>query len=130
MTTLRTRHAMRLAALGLALGLVAAACGDDSGSSSDTTAAATTAAATTAAATTAKPADTTAGATTTAKETSTTAAAEPKYEIAADRVSKCPAEATAQPADGAPIKVAFVGPQTGPLAGFGLIAKGLQPVID
>ena len=120
---------MRLAALGLALGLVAAACGDDSDSgSSDTTAAATTAAATTAAATTA--AGTTAAGTTEAATTTEAEPMEEAYAIADDRVAKCPAEATAPLADGDPIKVAFVGPQTGPLAGFGLIAKGLQPVID
>src|SRR4029078_1309854 len=41
-----------------------------------------------------------------------------------------PADATAEKADGAPIKVAFVGPQTGPLAGFGLIGKGMKAWCD
>jgi len=114
---IRRRNIAKVMATGLALGLVAVACGDDSGSSSgDTTG--TTAAATT----------TSAGATTTAAAGSTTsAAAASNFKI---NESSCPADATADLAAGAPIKLAFVAPQTGPLAGFGIIGEGMKVVFN
>jgi len=43
---------------------------------------------------------------------------------------KCPADATQPLADGAPIKIGFIGPQTGPLAAFGVIAQGMKVYFD
>ena len=42
----------------------------------------------------------------------------------------CPPDATEPLADGEPIKLAFVGPQTGPLASFGVIGKGMKVYFD
>ena len=42
----------------------------------------------------------------------------------------CPASATEALPDGEPIKIAFIGPQTGPLAAFGVIGQGMQIYFD
>ena len=42
----------------------------------------------------------------------------------------CPPEATTALADGEPIKLAFIGPQTGPLAAFGVIGQGMKVYFD
>ena len=42
----------------------------------------------------------------------------------------CPASATEALPDGEPIKIAFIGPQTGPLAAFGVIGQGMQVYFD
>jgi branched-chain amino acid transport system substrate-binding protein len=126
MTNKRRRLSQVLAA-GVALSFVAAACGSDSDNGEG--------------ATTVAPAATTAGpaATTTAAPTATTAppdtlAPQKTTLPAADRFvvndSACPPEAKAALAAGAPIKIGFSAPLTGPLAGFGLIAQGLQAQID
>ena len=44
--------------------------------------------------------------------------------------TNCPADATTPLADGAPIKIGFIGPQTGPLAAFGQIAPGMKVLFD
>ena len=44
--------------------------------------------------------------------------------------TSCPADATTPLADGAPIKIGFIGPQTGPLAAFGQIAPGMKVLFD
>ena len=107
---MRKATLVRAAAAGLALTFVAAACGDDSGSSTATTAAA---AATTAA-----------GAATTAAGAATTAAA--GGETLKVDTANCPADATAELAAGADITIGSVIPQSGPLAAFGAIAQGLN----
>ena len=107
---MRKATLVRAAAAGLALTFVAAACGDDSGSSAATTAAA---AATTAA-----------GAATTAAGAATTAAA--GGETLKVDTANCPADATAELAAGADITIGSVIPQSGPLAAFGAIAQGLN----
>jgi ABC-type branched-subunit amino acid transport system substrate-binding protein len=150
-----------IAALGAALGLLAAACGDDDGgggattagggttaagttAAPGTTAAGTTAApATTAAGTTAAPATTTAGSTaaetTTAETTAapTTAAAGGEFGLI-DGVYKGIAGFELDPADcpedwnptqgitDTEIRLFESLPQSGPLAGFGLIGDGMQ----
>jgi branched-chain amino acid transport system substrate-binding protein len=108
-------------ATGVALSLVAAACGGDD---DDTAEPATTQAP----ATTVAPATTEAPATTTGGETTTTA--EPAADAFAIDDADCPDDAKAELAAAAPIKIAFIGPQTGPLAGFGLIAAGLKAQFD
>jgi ABC-type branched-subunit amino acid transport system substrate-binding protein len=118
--------------LGLAaavcLSLVAAACGsDDDGDSADTTAAPPVA-------TEAAPVDTTPATTEAAPETSaaetSVAATEPAPEGFTVPTDNCPAEATEALADGAPVKIGFIGPQTGPLAAFGVIAQGMKVYFD
>ena len=42
----------------------------------------------------------------------------------------CPPEATEPLADGEPIKIGFIGPQTGPLAAFGVIGQGMKIYFD
>ncbi|HEX9259764.1 MAG TPA: ABC transporter substrate-binding protein, partial [Acidimicrobiales bacterium] len=111
---IRRRNLAKVLTVGVTLGLVAAACGDDGGSSGGETT--TTAAATT----------TAAGASTTAAASTTTAAAS-NYKI---NDANCPAEAKADLAAGAPIKLAFVAPQTGPLAGFGIIGQGMKVIFN
>jgi branched-chain amino acid transport system substrate-binding protein len=101
-----------------ALALVAAACGSSGGGTASTAAPATQAP-TTAAATT--PAT---GAPATEAPTTTPATQAPSGGFQVP-TTNCPADATQPLADGAPIKIGFIGPQTGPLAGFGIIAKGL-----
>ena len=80
----------------------------------------TEAADTTAAAETAAP-------TTEAAATTSAAPAAPAFQVPTDA---CPPEATTALADGEPIKLAFVGPQTGPLAGFGVIGQGMKVFFD
>jgi branched-chain amino acid transport system substrate-binding protein len=118
------KHLGRVLATGVALALVAAACGDDDGGAGGTT---TAAEATT---TTAGETTTTAGETTTTAGGETTTTTAPEAERFTLDLPNCPAEATTPLADGEPIKVAFVGPQTGPLAGFGLIGEGLKVWFD
>jgi ABC-type branched-subunit amino acid transport system substrate-binding protein len=104
------------------LAIIAASCGSDSKSASTTAAAP----ATEAPATTAAAAGTTEAAATTEASASTEAAA------AAFQVptTNCPADATQPLADGDPIKIGFIGPQTGPLAAFGQIGPGMKIVFD
>ena len=42
----------------------------------------------------------------------------------------CPADTTQALADGAPVKIGFIGPQTGPLAAFGVIGQGMKVYFD
>jgi branched-chain amino acid transport system substrate-binding protein len=102
----------RFVAAGLALTFIAAACGDDSGSSSATTAAA---AATTgaAAATTAAGAATSAAASTATFKVPTTG---------------CPSDVSTPLADGADIVLGMTVPLTGALAAFGAIPQGMNAV--
>ena len=123
----RTR--LRVAAV-LCLPLIAAACGSDKGGSSATSAAPTSAApATTTAETTATTTAETTATTTPTTETAaaTTAPAAETFKVPTDN---CPADATQPLADGAPIKIGFIGPQTGPLAGFGVIGQGMKVYFD
>ncbi|HWC67926.1 MAG TPA: ABC transporter substrate-binding protein [Acidimicrobiales bacterium] len=122
----RSRRIPGALALAVTLAITAAACGDDDdggGEAADTTAAAP--AETTAAA----PADTTAApADTTEAPAETTAAPEaPAFQVPTDN---CPPEATEPLADGEPVKIGFIGPQTGPLAAFGVIGQGMQVYFD
>ncbi len=107
------------------LSLIATACGSDSKSSATTAAAPTTTAALPAT-TAPAPAETTAE---TTAETSapTTEPAAAVFKVPTDN---CPADATQPLADGAPIKIGFIGPQTGQLAGFGVIGQGMKVYFD
>jgi len=137
-------------AAALCLSLIAAACGSDDDKAADTTAAAaaTTAAATatTTAATEATTAETTAE-TTEATEATTAETTEATTESTAEETTapettevsgetfqvptdNCPADTTQPLADGAPIKIGFIGPQTGPLAAFGVIGQGMKVYFD
>jgi branched-chain amino acid transport system substrate-binding protein len=120
---IRSRRISSALALATCLSLIAAACGDDD---DDGGAAATTAAP--AAETTAAPeAETTvASEETTAPETTAEAAAE-AFQVPTDN---CPPETTEPLADGEPLKLAFIGPQTGPLAAFGVIGQGMNIYFD
>ena len=113
----RLRGAVPLTA---ALALVAAACGSDDGGGASTEAPSTEAAETTAAAETAAP-------TSEAEATTSAAPAAPAFQVPTDA---CPPEATTALADGEPIKLAFVGAQTGPLAAFGVIGQGMKVFFD
>jgi branched-chain amino acid transport system substrate-binding protein len=120
----RTRVAVA-AAVGLSL--IAAACGSDN----DNGGAATTAATPT---TEAAPES---SAETTAAPTESSAAAEssaPSTEAAAETfkvpTDNCPADTTEPLAAGEPIKIGFIGPQTGPLAAFGVIGQGMKVYFD
>jgi ABC-type branched-subunit amino acid transport system substrate-binding protein len=104
-----------------ALALVAAACGSDDGGAS-TEAPATEAPATEAPATEAPATEAPA---TEAPATEAPAAA--AFQVPTEN---CPPEATTALADGEPIKLAFIGPQTGPLAAFGVIAQGMNVYFD
>jgi branched-chain amino acid transport system substrate-binding protein len=101
------------------LAVIAASCGSDSNSAS-TTAAAGTEAPTTAAA----------AATTEAPSSSAAASTEPAAAAFQVPTTNCPADATTPLADGAPIKIGFIGPQTGPLAAFGQIGPAMKVVYD
>jgi len=102
------------------LAMIAASCGSDSNSASTTAApAGTEASATTAAA-----------ATTEAPSSSAAASSEPAAPGFAVPTTSCPPDATQPVADGAPVKIGFVGPQTGPLAAFGQIGPGMKVVFD
>ncbi|HTN80462.1 MAG TPA: ABC transporter substrate-binding protein [Acidimicrobiales bacterium] len=113
---MRRATLVRVASAGLALMFVAAACGDDSGSSSATTGAATSAAAAT----------TAAGAATTAAGAATTAAGS----AAAFTVptTGCPSDVSTPLADGADIVLGMTVPLTGALAAFGAIPQGMNAV--
>lgn len=138
--TRRARRSTSALAAVMCLSLIAASCGDDDDDDAGTedTSAASEPAATDspAAETTAAPeAETTAapeGETTVAGDEETTVPddSEPAGEAFAVPTENCPADATEALADGEPIKIAFVGPQTGPLAGFGVIGQGMQVVFD
>jgi branched-chain amino acid transport system substrate-binding protein len=104
----RRRNSVRMLGVVAIAGLVVAACGSSSKTGSTTTAAVSTTASTTQAPT-------------------TTAFVEPSFKV---DTSKCPADATTKLAAGDPIKIAFIGPQTGPLAGFGVIKDGMQAYFD
>jgi ABC-type branched-subunit amino acid transport system substrate-binding protein len=121
----RSRRIPGALALAVTLALTAAACGDDDGGgdAADTTAApaADTTAAPAADTTGAPAADTTAA----PEETEPPAAA--AFQVPTDN---CPPEATEPLADGEPVKIAFVGPQTGPLAAFGVIGQGMKVYFD
>jgi branched-chain amino acid transport system substrate-binding protein len=129
--TNRKRRAASFLAAGIALSVVAAACGSSNknGSGGSATTAASGATTTAAAATTAAPTTTAAsGATTTAGGATTTAAGGAAgYTI---NSSKCPADASQALPAGADIKIGFSAPQTGPLAGFGIIAKGMNVIFN
>ena len=79
--------------------------------------------------TTAAWADTTAASDTT-EATEGTEGTEPAGEAFQVPTDNCPPSATEELADGEPIKIAFVGPQTGPLAAFGVIGQGMQVYFD
>ena len=102
------------------LAVLAASCGSDSKSAS-TTAAAATEAPTTAAAAATTEAPASSGA------PSSEPAAAASFQVP---TTSCPADATTPLADGAPIKIGFIGPQTGPLASFGQIAPGMKVLFD
>jgi branched-chain amino acid transport system substrate-binding protein len=102
------------------LAVIAASCGSSSNSASTTAAPAATEAATTAAA----------AATTEAPSSSAAASSEPAAPAFQVPTTNCPADATTPLADGAPIKIGFIGPQTGPLAAFGQIGPGMKVVFD
>ena len=55
---------------------------------------------------------------------------EPAGEAFQVPTDNCPPDATEPLADGEPIKIAFVGPQTGPLAAFGVIGQGMKIYFD
>ncbi len=101
------------------LAVLAASCGSDSKSASTTAAAATEAPTTAAAA-----------ATTEAPTSSGAPSSEPAAASFQVPTTNCPADATTPLADGAPIKIGFIGPQTGPLASFGQIAPGMKVLFD
>ncbi len=106
-----------------ALALVAAACGsDDDGGSADTEAPATEAPASEAPATEAPATEAPAS-----EAPATDAPAAAAFQVPTDA---CPPEATTALADGEPIKLAFIGPQTGPLAAFGVIGQGMKVYFD
>jgi ABC-type branched-subunit amino acid transport system substrate-binding protein len=105
-----------------ALALVAAACGSDDDGGASTEAPATEAPATEAPATEAPATEAPA---TEAPATEAPAAA--AFQVPTEN---CPPEATTALADGEPIKLAFIGPQTGPLAAFGVIAQGMNVYFD
>lgn len=122
--------------LGLAaavcVSLIAAACGSDDNTSTPSSAAApeaTEAPLDTTAAT--SPEETTA-ATTPSTEATDTSVASTEPPAAAFQVptDNCPADTTTPLADGDPIKIGFVGPQTGPLAAFGVIGQGMKVYFD
>jgi branched-chain amino acid transport system substrate-binding protein len=117
----RSRRSSGALALAVSLALVAAACGDDddSGDAAGTEAPAEE--------TTAAPAEETTAA---PEEATTTAGSEPAAEAFQVPTDSCPPEATTPLADGEPIKIAFIGPQTGPLAAFGVIGQGMQIYFD
>jgi ABC-type branched-subunit amino acid transport system substrate-binding protein len=117
--TWRLRAALPITA---ALAIIAGACGSDSNSADTTSAPATEAPATEAPATEA-PATEAPATEAPATEAPTTEAAAAAFQVPTD---KCPADATTPLADGEPIKIAFIGPQTGLLASFGLIGQGMQ----
>ncbi|MDP9465296.1 MAG: ABC transporter substrate-binding protein [Actinomycetota bacterium] len=121
-----TRVRLGLAA-AVCLSLVGAACGDDDDGASATTAAAP--AATEAAPVETSPATTEAAPETSAAETSV-AATEPAAAAFSVPTDNCPADTTEPLADGAPIKIGFIGPQTGPLAAFGVIGQGMKVYFD
>jgi ABC-type branched-subunit amino acid transport system substrate-binding protein len=108
------------------LSLAVAACGSDSKSTATTAAAVATTEAAPATTTAATTAETTAQ---TAAET-TVAATEPAETAFKVPTDNCPADATEALAAGAPIKLGFIGPQTGPLAAFGVIAQGMKVYFD
>jgi ABC-type branched-subunit amino acid transport system substrate-binding protein len=108
-----------VAAAGVALAFVAAACGDDDDSGTGATTTAAGGATTTAAAAT----TTAGGATTTAAGGATTTSAGGGETFKVD-TSKCPADAT-QPITG-DLKIGSVFPQSGQLAAFGAIAQGIN----
>ncbi|MBK5332245.1 MAG: ABC transporter substrate-binding protein, partial [Ilumatobacteraceae bacterium] len=122
-----TRTRLGVAA-AVCLSVIAAACGSDSNTS--TTASNTAGVATTAAAS----ADTTAATTaeTTASTVAETAAPTTEAAAAAFKVptDNCPADTTTALAAGSTIKIGFIGPQTGPLAGFGVIGQGMKVYFD
>jgi ABC-type branched-subunit amino acid transport system substrate-binding protein len=105
-----------------ALALVAAACGSDDDGGASTEAPATEAPATEAPATEA-PGTEAPG----TEAPGTDAPAAETFQVPTDN---CPPEATTALADGEPIKLAFIGPQTGPLAAFGVIAQGMKVYFD
>ena len=113
-------------ATAVCLSLAVAACGSDSKSTATTAAAVATTEAAPATTTAATTAETTAQ---TAAET-TVAATEPAETAFKVPTDNCPADATEALAAGAPIKLGFIGPQTGPLAAFGVIAQGMKVYFD
>lgn len=117
---IRSRRISGALALAACLSLVAAACGDDDDGAADTTAAPTEETTAAPAETTEAPAETTAA----PEETEPPAQA---FQVPTDN---CPPEATEALADGEPIKLAFIGPQTGPLAAFGVIGQGMKVYFD
>jgi ABC-type branched-subunit amino acid transport system substrate-binding protein len=118
-------------AAALCLPLIAVACGSDKASGPATSAAAATTTEAAPASTTAETTAATTAETTASTEAETTVAAtEPAEEAFKVPTDNCPADATQPLADGAPIKIGFIGPQTGPLAGFGVIAQGEKVYFD
>jgi branched-chain amino acid transport system substrate-binding protein len=115
---MRRATLVRALSAGLALTFVAAACGDDSGSSSATTASAATSAA--------GAATTGAGAATSAAGAATTAAGS----AAAFSVptTNCPSDVNTPLAAGADISLGMTVPLTGALAAFGAIPQGMNAV--
>jgi ABC-type branched-subunit amino acid transport system substrate-binding protein len=111
------------------LSLGVAACGSDDDEGSSATSAAPPAA------TEAAPVETTPAATdapteTTAAAETTVAATEPAPTGFAVPTDNCPADTTEALGDGAPVKIGFIGPQTGPLAAFGVIGQGMKVYFD
>ena len=113
-------------ATAVCLSLAVAACGSDEKSTATTAAAVATTEAAPATTTAATTAETTAA---TAAET-TVAATEPAETAFKVPTDNCPADATEALAAGAPVKLGFIGPQTGPLAAFGVIAQGMKVYFD
>jgi len=147
----------RALAAALCLSLIAAACGSDDDEAATTTAAAATTAAapgtttaasegTTAETTAPTSEETTAESTGDTTESTTEATTEATTEVTTEDTASdtteasaaafqvptdnCPADATEPLADGAPIKLGFIGPQTGPLAAFGVIGQGMKVYFD
>ncbi len=114
----RWRAAMPITALAL----VAAACGSDDDGGASTEAPATEAPASEAPATEAPATEAPAS-----EAPATDAPAAAAFQVPTDA---CPPEATTALADGEPIKLAFIGPQTGPLAAFGVIGQGMKVYFD
>ncbi|HEY7628386.1 MAG TPA: ABC transporter substrate-binding protein [Ilumatobacteraceae bacterium] len=124
-----TRTRLGLAA-ALCLPLIAAACGSDDNGGSATSAAAPTTTEAAPATTTAEPEETTAATTEATEAETSVPATEPAAEAFQVPTDNCPADTTQALADGAPVKIGFIGPQTGPLAGFGVIAQGMKVYFD
>jgi len=112
---IRKKRWLRLAAVGMAFGLLAAACGDDEGTETGQTGATEA---------TDTGTDATDATETTDEEPVDTG---PPYVL--DKTG-CPPDVDTPLPAGAPIKLGWSAPQTGALAAFGIIGQGLQAYVN